>query len=46
MNIEKIKCSTPDFARENVAKLLALFPECAGERSTTSHTGMLRHTQT
>lgn len=32
MNIEKIKCSTPDFAQENAAKLLALFPECAGER--------------
>ena len=30
--IEKVKCSTPDFAKENVAKLLALFPECAGER--------------
>lgn len=30
--IEKIKCSTPDFAKENVAKLLALFPECAGEQ--------------
>ena len=30
--IERIKCSTPDFAKENVAKLLALFPECAGEQ--------------
>ena len=30
--IEKVNCSTPDFARENVAKLLALFPECAGEQ--------------
>ena len=30
--IEKIACSTPDFAKENVAKLLALFPECSGER--------------
>ena len=30
--IEKVNCSTPDFAKENVAKLLALFPECAGER--------------
>ena len=32
MNIEKVKCSTPDFAKENVAKLLTLFPECAGEQ--------------
>ena len=30
--IEKVNCSTPDFAKENVAKLLALFPECAGEQ--------------
>ena len=30
--LEHIKCCTPDFAKENVAKLLALFPECAGER--------------
>ena len=30
--IEKVNCSTPDFAQENVAKLLALFPECAGEQ--------------
>ncbi|MGN0845320.1 MAG: site-specific DNA-methyltransferase [Kiritimatiellia bacterium] len=31
--IERIKCSTPDFAKENVAKLLALFPEvvCEGK---------------
>ncbi len=30
--MEKIKCSTPDFAVENAKKLLALFPECATER--------------
>ena len=30
--LEHINCSTPDFAKENVAKLLALFPECAGEQ--------------
>lgn len=29
---EKVKCSTPDFAEENVAKLLKLFPEVEGER--------------
>ena len=30
--LEHIKCCTPDFAKENVANLLALFPECAGEQ--------------
>ena len=34
MEIEKVKCSTPDFAEENAAKLLKLFPECAGELGT------------
>ena len=34
MKIEKVKGSTPDFAVENVAKLLALFPECEGEKGT------------
>lgn len=29
---EKVKCSTPDFAEENVAKLLKLFPEVEGEK--------------
>ena len=32
--IERAKCSTPDFAEENAAKLLKLFPECAGEQGT------------
>ena len=30
--MEKIKCSTPDFAKENAKKLLALFPECEGQK--------------
>ena len=30
--IEHIKCSTPDFAVENAKKLLALFPECEGQK--------------
>ncbi len=30
--IEHIKCSTPDFAKENAKKLLALFPECEGQK--------------
>ena len=30
--IEKVKCSTADFAEENVKKLLALFPEVEGEK--------------
>ena len=30
--LEKVKCSTPDFAKENAKKLLALFPECEGQR--------------
>ena len=30
--MEKIKCSTPDFAVENAKKLLALFPECEGQK--------------
>lgn len=34
MTIEKIKCSTPDLAKENAAKLLKLFPEVEGERGT------------
>ena len=29
--IEQVKCSTPDFAEENVAKLIKLFPEVEGE---------------
>ena len=29
--LEKVKCSTPDFAEETAKKLLALLPECAGE---------------
>ena len=29
---EKVKCSTPDFVAENVKKLLALFPECEGQK--------------
>ena len=29
--LEKVKCSTPDFAVENAKKLLALFPECEGQ---------------
>jgi len=32
--IEHVKCSTPDFAEQNVEKLLAHFPECAGEKGT------------
>ena len=32
MKIEHIKCSTPDFAVENAKKLLALFPECEGQK--------------
>jgi len=32
--LEHVKCSTPDFAEQNVEKLLKLFPECAGERGT------------
>ena len=34
MEIDKVKCSTPDFAEENAAKLLKLFPECEGEKGT------------
>ena len=30
--MEKIKCSTPDFAEENAKKLLALFPECENQK--------------
>lgn len=30
--LEKVKCSTPDFAAENAKKLLALFPECEGQK--------------
>ena len=30
--MEKIKCSTPDFAKENAKKLLVLFPECEGQK--------------
>ena len=30
--IEKVKCSTADFAAENVKKLLALFPEVEGDK--------------
>ena len=30
--LEKVKCSTPDFAKENAKKLLALFPECEGQK--------------
>ena len=30
--LEKVKCSTPDFAAENAKKLLALFPECEGAK--------------
>jgi adenine-specific DNA-methyltransferase len=30
--LEKVKCSTPDFAKENAKKLLALFPECEGAK--------------
>ena len=30
--LEKVKCSTPDFAVENTKKLLALFPECEGQK--------------
>ena len=30
--MEKVKCSTPDFAVENAKKLLALFPECEGQK--------------
>ena len=29
--LEKVKCSTPDFAKETAKKILALLPECAGE---------------
>ena len=29
--LEKVKCSTPDFAQETAKKILALLPECAGE---------------
>ncbi len=29
--LEKVKCSTPDFAEETAKKILALLPECAGE---------------
>lgn len=32
--IEQVKCSTPDFAEENVAKLIKLFPEVEGEKGT------------
>ena len=32
--IEQLKCSTPDFAEENVAKLIKLFPEVEGEKGT------------
>lgn len=32
--MEHIKCSTPDFAEENVAKLIKLFPEVEGETGT------------
>ena len=32
--MEKVKCSTPDFAEETAKKLLALLPECAGEGGT------------
>ena len=34
MGIEQLKCSTPDFAEENVAKLIKLFPEVEGEEGT------------
>ena len=30
--IEHLKCLTPDFAVENAKKLLALFPECEGQK--------------
>ena len=30
--LEKVKCSTPDLAVENAKKLLALFPECEGQK--------------
>ena len=29
--LEKVKCSTPDFAEETAKKILSLLPECAGE---------------
>ena len=29
--LEKVKCSTPDFAEETAKKIIALLPECAGE---------------
>ena len=29
--LEKVKCSTPDFAEETAKKILTLLPECAGE---------------
>ena len=32
--IEHVKCATPDFAEENAAKLLKLFPECEGEKGS------------
>ena len=32
MKIEHVKCSTPDFAVENAKKLLAIFPECEGQK--------------
>ena len=34
--MEKIKCSTPDFAKESAKKLLALFPECEGQKGEVS----------
>ena len=34
--IERLKCSTPDFAKENAKKLLALFPECEGLKGEVS----------
>ena len=32
MEISQVKCSTPDFAKQNIEKLLKLFPECEGEK--------------
>ena len=32
--LEHVKCSTPDLAEETVKKILAIVPECEGERGT------------
>ncbi|MBP5226202.1 MAG: hypothetical protein J6336_02340 [Kiritimatiellae bacterium] len=41
--MEKIKCSTPDFAVENAKKLLALFPEYGGQKGEVDIDKLQKH---